>query len=127
MIQIVSSKSLKNIYLKFDQINIFTSKFYFLKRMAQVEPVEPKILSRKKIQTLEILRNIVKDEGNPPVINKPDFSTIGYPVLIGSRSVKWHIPSFREPNDWDFIATASQSILFINMVTKTKRINLTHY
>src|SRR2546423_7652954 len=88
----------------------------------------PQTLADDKVQILSILKNIVKDEGNPTVVeSEPNFSTLGYPVLIGSRAAKWHIPSFREPNDWDFIATASQSILFINMVTITKEINLTHY
>ena len=92
--------------------------------MAQVKS---NTLALNEIQTLTILRNIIKDEGNPPITSEPDFFTVGYPVLIGSRAAKLHIPSFREPNDWDFIATASQSILFINMVTITKEINLTHY
>jgi len=48
-------------------------------------------------------------------------------VLIGSRAAKWHVPAFREPNDWDFIATASQSILFISMATITKEIKLIYY
>src|SRR3954468_2206239 len=75
----------------------------------------PQTLADDKVQILSILKNIVNDEGNPSVVD--DFSVIGYPVLIGSRAAKWHIPSFREPNDWDFIATASQSILFINKIT----------
>ena len=49
-----------------------------------------------------------------------------YPVLIGSRAAKWHIPSFREPNDWDFIATASQSALFIKLATLINEIKLIH-
>src|ERR1700751_4030743 len=89
---------------------------------------KPKLnLALNKFQTLIILKNIIKDEGHPHITSETDFSTLGYPVLIGSRAAKWHIPSFREPNDWDFIATASQSILFINMVTITKEINLSHY
>jgi hypothetical protein len=84
-------------------------------------------LSFDKDQILTILKKIVKDEGNPSVIeNETDFSIIGYPVLIGSRAAKWHIPSFREPNDWDFIATASQSILFITKFT-VEEIKLIHY
>src|SRR5947199_2443618 len=90
--------------------------------------VKPNILILNETQTLSILKNVVKDEGNPPVTtNKPDFSIVGYPVLIGSRAAKWHVPSFREPNDWDFIATASQSILFISMATITKEIKLIYY
>src|SRR5689334_22013694 len=89
--------------------------------------VKPNTLALNEIQTLTILRNIIKDEENPPITSETDFFTVGYPVLIGSRAARWHIPFFREPNDWDFIATASQSVLFINMVTITKEINLTHY
>ncbi len=84
--------------------------------MAHVKS-KPQTLAHNEIQTLSILRNIIKDEGNPPVASKPDFSTVGYPVLIGSHAAKWHIPSFREPNDWDFIATASQSALFIRLAS----------
>src|SRR2546421_6276455 len=82
-------------------------------------------------KTLSTLKNIVKNEGNPLVtVDEYNFSTIGYPVLIGSHAAKWHIPSFREPNDWDLVATASQSILFIDEVmtyTTFKNIKLIHY
>src|ERR1043165_3705959 len=84
-------------------------------------------LADDKITILSILKNIVKDEENPSVVeNVTDFSVIGYPVLIGSRAAKWHIPSFRKPNDWDFIATVSQSILFIVKAT-VEKIKLIYY
>ncbi|CAB4387746.1 unnamed protein product [Rhizophagus irregularis] len=89
------------------------------------------ILADDIYEILSYLKNIVKKEGNPPVdIDKPNFSTVGYPVLIGSRAAKWHVPSFREPNDWDLVATASQSILFIHSVitiTYIHNIKLIHY
>ena len=69
--------------------------------------IKPLILTRKVDKILSILKNIIKDEG----VVKP---IINYPVLIGSRATKWHVPSFREPNDWDLIATPSQSTSFIN-------------
>ncbi|CAB4389466.1 unnamed protein product [Rhizophagus irregularis] len=59
------------------------------------------------------------------VINKYEndrTSLIDHPVLIGSRAAKWHIPLFREPNDWDLIATISQSISFINIVIESNAI-----
>ncbi|CAG8716374.1 19426_t:CDS:2 [Rhizophagus irregularis] len=53
------------------------------------------------------------------------------PVLIGSRAAKWHVSSFREPNDWDLIATPLQTTLFINKVKESRaifnNINLIHY
>jgi hypothetical protein len=89
--------------------------------------VEPLTLAYNEDNILSILEYIVKYEKNPPVVvSEPNFSTIGYPVLIGSRAAKWYIPSFREPNDWDFIATASQSILLIKKI-KTKSIKLIYY
>lgn len=69
--------------------------------------IKPLILTCKVDKILSILKNIIKDEG----VVKP---IINYPVLIGSRAAKWHVPSFREPNDWDLIATPSQSTSFIN-------------
>ncbi|RIA84225.1 hypothetical protein C1645_832612 [Glomus cerebriforme] len=83
--------------------------------------VERRDLAYNNDGMLTILKNIVKDEGN-----STDFSTMGYPVLIGSRAAKWHVPSFREPNDWDFVATASQCILFINKFM-AKNMKLTYY
>lgn len=80
-------------------------------------------LAYDNIKILSILNNIVKDEGNQLV--EPDFS--GYPVLIGSRAAKWHVPSFREPNNWDFIATVSQSILLINKFMNKKNMKLIYY
>ncbi|EXX74096.1 hypothetical protein RhiirA5_409865 [Rhizophagus irregularis] len=75
----------------------------------------------KKILT--ILNNIAKNEDNTPLI--------GYPVLIGSRATKWHNSSFREPNDWDLVATPSQTTLFINKVEESiatfRKIKLIHY
>src|SRR3954451_3746260 len=80
--------------------------------------IKPQILSHKVNNILSILKNIINSESGNPLID--------YPVLIGSRAAKWHIPSFREPNDWDFIATALQSILFIKKVT-VEEIKLIHY
>jgi hypothetical protein len=59
----------------------------------------PQILADKCKKILTILNNIAKNEDNTPLI--------GYPVLIGSHAAKWHISSFREPNDWDLVATPS--------------------
>lgn len=53
-------------------------------------------LTHVKAEILSILKNIFKSEGNPPVIiTEPNsnFSITGYPVLIGSRAAKWHVPS----------------------------------
>ncbi|GBC03328.1 hypothetical protein RclHR1_05070012 [Rhizophagus clarus] len=72
---------------------------------------KPQILADKYKKILIILNNITKNEGNPTLI--------GYPVLIGSRAAKWHSPSFREPNDWDLVATPSQATLFINKVKES--------
>ncbi|RIA85806.1 hypothetical protein C1645_879077 [Glomus cerebriforme] len=85
--------------------------------------IKPKILaenSTKKILT--ILNGIIKDEDNEVFIN--------YPVLIGSRAAKWHIPSFRESNDWDLVATILQSTLFIDKLMSSatfKDIKLIYY
>ena len=85
--------------------------------------IKPQTLANDEAQILSILINIVKDEGNPFVVNYP---TVG-PVLIGSRAAKWHIPSFREPNDWDFIATVTQTILFINEIMILKKMKLMNF
>src|SRR5436190_12401423 len=85
--------------------------------------IKPQTLANDEAQTLAILINIIEDEGNPLVVN---FPAVGYPVLIGSRAAKWHIPSFREPNDWDFIATVTQTVLFINEIM-IKEMKLIHY
>jgi hypothetical protein len=63
-------------------------------------------------------------------INENDENIIDYPVLIGSRAAKWHIPSFRDTNDWDLVATISQSISFIEKVNTNatfENIKLVHY
>src|SRR3954467_8797535 len=77
------------------------------------------ILANKVGKILSILKNINESE-----------DLIDYPVLIGSRAAKWHVPSFREPNDWDLVATSSQSASFINKVISNaafKDIKLIHY
>src|SRR3954469_2161892 len=84
--------------------------------------IKPQILSHKVNNILSILKNIISSESGNPLID--------YPVLIGSRAAKWHVPSFREPNDWDLVATPSQSTLFINKVMPNanfKDIKLIHY
>uniref|UniRef100_U9UP99 Uncharacterized protein n=1 Tax=Rhizophagus irregularis (strain DAOM 181602 / DAOM 197198 / MUCL 43194) TaxID=747089 RepID=U9UP99_RHIID len=70
--------------------------------------IKPQIIADSYKEILIILNNIIKNEGNIPLID--------YPVLIGSRAAKWHIYSFREPNDWDLMATPLQTTLFINKV-----------
>src|SRR3954447_2655985 len=70
--------------------------------------IKPQTLASASCNILTILKNITEIEGND--------SLIDHPVLIGSRAAKWHVPSFREPNDWDLVATSSQSISFINQV-----------
>ncbi|PKK60889.1 hypothetical protein RhiirC2_792645 [Rhizophagus irregularis] len=70
--------------------------------------IKPQILADNYKEILIILNNIIKNEGNIPLID--------YPVLIGSRAAKWHIYSFREPNDWDLMATPLQTTSFINKV-----------
>jgi len=83
--------------------------------------IEPQILAYNARRILLILKNII-DDSTP---------LVGYPVLIGSRAAKWHVSSFREPNDWDLVATPSQSTLFINKVNESgatfKSIKLIHY
>ncbi|GBC06413.1 hypothetical protein RclHR1_06810002 [Rhizophagus clarus] len=85
--------------------------------------IKPRILAVNCEQILIILNNIIK--------NKDDTSLIGYPVLIGSRAAKWHSPSFRDPNDWDLIATPLQTTFFINKVKESSvtfdNIKLIHY
>src|SRR3954449_2419326 len=84
--------------------------------------IKPQTLASASCNILTILKNITEIEGND--------SLIDYPVLIGSRAAKWHVPSFREPNDWDLVATPSQSTLFINKVMPNatfKDIKLIHY
>src|SRR3954451_18635232 len=84
--------------------------------------IKPQILANKASKILSILKNIVKNEGSN--------SLIDYPVLIGSRAAKWHVLSFCEPNDWNLVATPSQSTLFINKVMPNanfKDIKLIHY
>ncbi|GBC00959.1 hypothetical protein RclHR1_04010006 [Rhizophagus clarus] len=85
--------------------------------------IKPQILTNNYKKILTILNNIIKNEDNTPFI--------GYPVLIGSRAAKWHVSSFREPNDWDLIATPLQTTLFINKVEESravfKNIKLIHY
>src|SRR5438067_13787803 len=79
--------------------------------------IKPQILSYDITKILSILKKIIWSEANPfAKVTEPNFSTVGYPVLIGSRAAKWHVPSFREPNDWDLIATSSQSASFINKI-----------
>ncbi|CAB4433703.1 unnamed protein product [Rhizophagus irregularis] len=83
----------------------------------------PQILSENYKKILTILNNITKNEDNTPLID--------YPVLIGSRAVKWHISFCREPNDWDMVATPLQTTLFINKVKESgatfKNMKLIHY
>ncbi|CAG8750677.1 16307_t:CDS:2, partial [Rhizophagus irregularis] len=83
----------------------------------------PKILAENYKKILTILNNITKNEDNTPLID--------YPVLIGSRAVKWHISFCREPNDWDMVATPLQTTLFINKVKESgatfKNMKLIHY
>src|SRR5947209_7327092 len=84
--------------------------------------IKPQTLANNEAQTLSILINIIKDESNPLVVNYP---TVSYPVLISSRAAKWHIPSFCD-NDWDFIATVMQTVLFINEIM-IKKMKLIYY
>ena len=81
------------------------------------------LLSRKVDNILSILKNIIDKEGDSPLL-------IDYPVLIGSRAAKWHALYFREPNDWDLVATLSQSTSFISKVRSSvafKDIKLIYY
>ncbi|RGB32963.1 hypothetical protein C1646_762279 [Rhizophagus diaphanus] len=83
----------------------------------------PQILADNYKKILTILNNIIRNDDNSPLID--------YPVLIGSRAAKWHIFSFREPNDWDLMATPLQTTLFINKVKESnatfKNIKLIYY
>ncbi|GBC05422.1 hypothetical protein RclHR1_06210007 [Rhizophagus clarus] len=85
--------------------------------------INPQILANNYENVSIILNNITKKENNTPLI--------GYPVLIGSLAAKWHVPSFREPNDWDLVATPLQTILFINKIEESSatfnNIKLIHY
>ncbi|GBB98241.1 hypothetical protein RclHR1_03180006 [Rhizophagus clarus] len=72
---------------------------------------KPQILADNYKKILIVLKDITKYEDNTPLIS--------YPVLIGSRAAKWHTPSFREPNDWDLVATPLQATLFINKVVES--------
>ncbi|CAB4478814.1 unnamed protein product [Rhizophagus irregularis] len=67
------------------------------------------ILATNANDVLYVLKIINNDE-------KDSTSLIDHPVLIGSRAAKWHIPLFRDPNDWDLMATIPQSISFINII-----------
>ncbi|GBB86896.1 hypothetical protein RclHR1_13340002 [Rhizophagus clarus] len=67
------------------------------------------ILAFKVDQILSILKDIIKNDEN-------NSSFIDHPVLIGSSAAKWHIHSFHKPNNWNLVATISQSINFINNV-----------
>jgi hypothetical protein len=84
---------------------------------------KPQILSKEYEKILNILNNIIKNENNTPLID--------YPVLIGSQAAKWHVSFFREPNDWDLVATPLQATLFINKVQESTSANtniqLIHY
>ncbi|GBB84449.1 hypothetical protein RclHR1_11000005 [Rhizophagus clarus] len=74
-------------------------------------------------EIISILKYIIKDE-------EDNISLIDYPLLIGSRAAKWHISSFREPNNWDLLATVPQSISFIKKIKSTetlKNIKLIYY
>ncbi|CAB4439372.1 unnamed protein product [Rhizophagus irregularis] len=86
--------------------------------------IKPQTLAYNSKKILSILNNISKIDGGCT-------SLIKYPVLIGSRAAKWHVPFFREPNDWDLVATPSQSTLFINKAKSSnvtfKNIKLIHY
>ncbi|PKY16222.1 hypothetical protein RhiirB3_467209 [Rhizophagus irregularis] len=75
---------------------------------------KPRILARDNAKTiLTILKKIIEND-------EDSTSIIDYPVLIGSCAAKWHIPSFRDINDWDLIATISQSISIINEIKTSK-------
>jgi hypothetical protein len=86
--------------------------------------VKPKILAQEFNKILLILNNILKTE-------RKESTTSGCPVLIGSRAAKWHAPFFREPNDWDFVATVSQSNMLLKNISYNnlnfKSIKLVHY
>jgi hypothetical protein len=84
---------------------------------------KPHILASCTTEILDILKNIVKND-------EDSTSLIDYPVLIGSRAAKWHISSFREPNNWNLVATIPQSISFINKINSNamlKNIKLIYY
>src|ERR1043165_875546 len=87
-------------------------------------PAEPQILAQDFDKISSILEDITKIEGN-------EYVTFNHPVLIGSRAAKWHDPLFREPKDWNLVATASQSIILLNDIRSNninlKDIKLVHY
>ncbi len=78
--------------------------------------IEPQTIAYNADKIFSILEIIIKNnEDNTPLID--------YPVLIGSRAAKWHMTSFREPNDW-------QSTSFIDKVKSKaafKDIKLIYY
>jgi hypothetical protein len=85
--------------------------------------IKPQILAQNSDKILSILKDIIEHESSSLLIDD-------YPVLIGSRAAKWHVPSFREPKDWDLLATPLQSTLFINKVMPNatfKDIKLIYY
>ena len=69
----------------------------------------PRVLACKVNKILSILKNVDNSEEENPCVKD-------YPVLIGSTAAKWHIPSFREPKDWDLVTTPTQATSFINKI-----------
>ncbi|CAG8648042.1 7206_t:CDS:2 [Acaulospora morrowiae] len=61
----------------------------------------PKLLTSNIDEALEILKDWKDLESN---------LDDNLPILIGSRAAKYHLPSFRETNDWDLVVTVSQTI-----------------
>jgi len=85
--------------------------------------IEPQILASEANKILSILKCIIEQ-------NEDTTPLIDHPVLIGSRAAKWHISSFRKPNDWDLVATLLQSVSFISSVKSSasfKDIKLVYY
>ncbi|GBC09941.1 hypothetical protein RclHR1_09210010 [Rhizophagus clarus] len=85
--------------------------------------IKPYILAHDSRKISTILKSIIEN-------NENDTSFIDYPVLIGSRAAKWHVPSFRDPNDWDLVTTISQSISFIEKISTNvtfENIKLVYY
>ncbi|GBC02369.1 hypothetical protein RclHR1_00460007 [Rhizophagus clarus] len=78
--------------------------------------IKPRILTNNNKKILFILNKIIENEN--------DTSFIDYPVLIGSRAAKWHSLSFREPNDWDLVATPKQTALFIKKLITSAKFNI---
>nr|CAG8583862.1 2005_t:CDS:2 [Entrophospora candida] len=54
-----------------------------------------------------------------PIPKNTDIASYQHPILIGSQAAKYHVPSFRDPVDWDIIATPSQTSNWLNSL-KTK-------